>query len=85
VSYPAPFPGSVIRYSFLWSAEAKAGAIEGRKNRRCAIVVAVPAVDTGDMRGVVVPVTHSAPQDPAASIEVPHAVRVALGLGEARS
>jgi hypothetical protein len=69
----------------LWSTEAKAGATEGRKDRPCAIVVAVPAVDTGDTRVVVVPVTHSAPQDPAASFEVPHAVGVALGLGEARS
>jgi hypothetical protein len=26
----------VIRYSFLWSHEAKAGASEGRKDRPCA-------------------------------------------------
>ena len=32
------------------------------------------------MRVAVVPVTHSAPDDPAASIELPQAVKAALGL-----
>jgi hypothetical protein len=80
VSYPAPLPGLVIRFSFLWSREARAGATEGRKDRPCAIVVAVPRGEAGDLRVAVVPVTHSAPDDPAASIELPQAVKVALGL-----
>jgi hypothetical protein len=33
VSFPAPKPGLVIRYSFLWSHEADAGAVEGAKDR----------------------------------------------------
>jgi len=80
VSYPAPLPGLVICFSFLWSREARAGATEGRKDRPCAIVVAVPRDEAGDLRVAVVPVTHSAPDDPAASIELPQAVKAALGL-----
>jgi hypothetical protein len=80
MTYPAPFPGLVIRYSFLWSREAKAGETSGRKDRPCAIVVAVPRDEFGDTRVVVVPVTHVAPKDPAAAIELPAAVKAALGL-----
>ena len=40
MTLPVPLPGLVIRYSFLWSREARAGATEGRKDRPCAIVVA---------------------------------------------
>ena len=42
MTFPAPVPGLVIRYSFLWSREARTGATEGRKDRPCAIVVAIP-------------------------------------------
>jgi hypothetical protein len=80
VTYPPPLPGLVIRYSFLWSHEAKAGASEGRKDRPCAIVVAVPRNQHGDIRVVVVPVTHTAPADPETSLALPQAVRTALGL-----
>jgi hypothetical protein len=80
VTYPAPLPGLVIRYSFLWSREARGGATEGRKDRPCAIVVAVPRDEHGDMRVAVVPITHTAPQDPGTSIALPVAVKTALGL-----
>ena len=80
MTYPAPLPGLVIRYSFLWSREARAGATEGRKDRPCAIVVAVPSNEHGDTRVVVVPVTHTAPLDPATAIALPATVKAALGL-----
>lgn len=38
MSYPEPKPGLVIRYSFLWSHEAEAGADEAAKDRPLAIV-----------------------------------------------
>ncbi len=47
MSYPTPVPGLVIRFSFLWSTEAKSGVEEGRKDRPCAIVVAVPKAKQG--------------------------------------
>ena len=80
MTYPVPLPGLVIRYSFLWSQEARSGATEGRKDRPCAIVVAMPRDPHGDMRVAVVPVTHTAPDDPATSIALPASVMTTLGL-----
>jgi len=67
----------VIRYSFLWSREARTGAAEGRKDRPCAIVVATPRDRNGNVRVVVVPITHA---DPAAAIALPPAVKASLGM-----
>ena len=78
MTFPAPVPGLVIRYSFLWSREARTGATEGA--RPCAIVVAIPKDEHGDTRVVVVPVTRSAPLDPTTSLQLPSAVKTALGL-----
>ena len=89
MTYPAPLPGLVIRYSFLWSREAKAGSLEGRKDRPCAIIVAVPQAGTDGPQVAVVPVTHSPPAEdaggPATSLELPGDVRAALDLGPERS
>ena len=85
MTFPAPLPGLVIRYAFLWSGEAASGATEGRKDRPCAIVVAAPRSETGGTRVVVVPITHTAPDDPGTSIPIPAQVRVDLGLDTAPS
>jgi hypothetical protein len=80
VRIPAPRPGLVIRYAFLWSHERDAGDDEASKDRPCAIVVAVP----GDLRTIVAPITHLEPEDASASIEIPNAVCRHLGLDESR-
>ena len=80
MSFPAPVPGLVIRYSFLWGNEAESGATEGAKDRPCAIVVATPSAETGEIRALVVPVTHAEPGDLSASMELPAAAAKALGL-----
>jgi hypothetical protein len=79
MTFPAPKPGLVIRYSFLWSHEAAAGADEGAKDRPCAIVVAARTVD-GEIRTIVAPITHLEPDDLEASIELPAAVSRMLKL-----
>ncbi len=84
MSIPSPKPGLVIRYSFLWSSEHEAGAAEGKKDRPCAIVVAVPQGDSGQVRTVVAPITHASPSDPTTSLEVPANVCRSLGLDGAR-
>lgn len=84
MSIPTPKPGLVIRYSFLWSSEHEAGAAEGKKDRPCAIVVAVPQGDSGQVRTVVAPITHAAPNDPSTSLEVPANVCRSLGLDVGR-
>jgi hypothetical protein len=84
MTFPAPKPGLVIRYSFLWSHEAAAGADEGAKDRPCAIVVAARLVDC-DIRTIVAPITHLEPDDPETSLELPAAVSKMLKLdGERR-
>ncbi len=83
---PEPQPGLVISYSFLWSEEAEQGQVEGRKDRPCAIVVALEGVEPSRPKQVaVVPITHSPPSDPAAAIEIPQRVKAHLGLDSERS
>ena len=77
---PQPRVGLVIRYSFLWSHEARDGAAEGRKDRPAAIVVATQKDEYGDIRVIVAPITHEHPSDPAASLEIPPQVIRSLGL-----
>jgi hypothetical protein len=84
VRLPAPRPGLVIRYSFLWSHEADAGAEEAAKDRPCAIVVAARSDENGDIRTIVAPITQTPPEDPADSIEIPPDVCRRLNLDSGR-
>jgi hypothetical protein len=84
VTWPAPKPGLVIRYSYLWTKEARAGREEGVKDRPCAIVLAIG--DAQDrMRVIVLPITHTAPQPPHEGIELPQPTKARLGLDGERS
>jgi hypothetical protein len=69
----------VVRYSFLWSSEAKAGETEGRKDRPCVIVTAVKRIADGRLRVRVLPITHR-PSEPGRSVAVPPKVKRYLGL-----
>lgn len=80
MTLPAPRPGLMIRYGFLWSHEAEKGADEAAEDRPCAIVVAARSDPRGDIRTIVAPVTHTPPDDPAISIEIPPDVCRMLGL-----
>lgn len=84
MSWPEPKPGLVIRYSYLWRAEARQGREEGVKDRPCAIVVVVAQQD-GRKRVLALPVTHSQPTDLKYAIELPPATKRRLGLDEERS
>ena len=81
---PAPRPGLVIRYSFLWSHEAGVGAEEAAKDRPCAIVVTAAPDQNGDIRTIVAPITHTPPDNPADSIEIPPDVCRMLNLDSDR-
>lgn len=84
MSLPAPRPGLVIRYSYLWAREADAGQEEGVKDRPCAIVLVV--FEEGDrMRVRVLPVTHSPPRNPQDAFEIPEVTKTQLGLDTERS
>jgi hypothetical protein len=84
VSLPEPKPGLVIRYSFLWSHERDKGAVEGSKDRPCAIVLAMRRVENGLVQVVVAPITHSPPPDEDASVEIPAPTSLGLGLDDRR-
>ena len=84
MSFPEPYAGLVIRYSYLWKREFDAGREEGTKDRPCAIVMTVVDED-GDKEVLVLPVTHSPPADPADAIEIPAATKTRLGLDGERS
>lgn len=85
MALPAPEPGLVIRYSYLWQKEFMAGQEEGVKDRPCAIVAAIQTDDVCRQRVLVLPVTHSQPDNVEISIEIPPGVKKHLGLDEERS
>jgi hypothetical protein len=84
VTWPAPRPGLVIRYSYLWYREAQAGQEEGQKDRPCAVVVAF-ADEKGQTGVYALPITHSAPANSEDAIEIPAVVKARLGLDGERS
>ena len=75
---------SSFGYSYRWKREFDAGREEGTKDRPCAIVMTVVDED-GDKEVLVLPVTHSPPDDPADAIEIPAATKSRLGLDGERS
>jgi mRNA-degrading endonuclease toxin of MazEF toxin-antitoxin module len=86
--FPEPQAGLVISYSYLWFEEFESGQVEGRKDRPCAVILAVDVPDKASRyrkRVVVVPITHAAPRDPGVAVEIPGAVKNHLGLDSERS
>ena len=81
MSLPIPRPGLVIRYSYLWAREHAEGREEGVKDRPCAVLVAT-RTDQGDLRVIVLPITHAPPGDPEAAVEIPPATKRRLGLDD---
>src|SRR5579859_6181226 len=71
----------VVRYSFLWSSQARAGEIEGRKDRPCVVITAVRRSPDGRYRVRVLPMTHR-PSEAARSIEILPKVKRHLGLDD---
>jgi len=82
---PAPEPGLVISYAYLWHFEHQKGREEGRKNRPGVILLAVDRAEDQSASVIVLPITHLAPDDPASAVEIPAAVKRHLGLDDDRS
>jgi hypothetical protein len=81
---PKPVPGLVIRYSYLWANEYDAGREEGRKDRPCAVIVAVESAE-GTTSVVVLPISYSPPAGAVPAIEIPQDTKRRLGLDDERS
>jgi hypothetical protein len=84
MAIPTPEAGLVICYAYLWHYEHQAGQDEGRKDRPSVIVLAVERADDATIV-TVLPVTHNAPDNPDAAVEIPAPVKRHLGLDDARS
>lgn len=82
MAIPAPYPGLVVRYAYLWHRQFRDGREEGEKDRPCAIIL-VAETDQNDPRVTVVPITHSPPNDPTFAVELPPATRRRLDLDDA--
>ena len=84
MSWPAPRPGLVVRYSYLWESEASQGREEGTKDRPCAVILVI--LREGDHPIVrVLPITHAPPADLADALEIPPPTQERLGLDSDRS
>ena len=82
MKFPAPVPGLVIRYAFLWKEDHDRGRYEASKDRPCAIVLSARRKDSEAIQVVVAPITHAEPKpdDASTSLEMPAAVARELGL-----
>ncbi len=85
VSLPAPLPGLVIRYRYLWADDAVGGVEEGDKVRPAAIVMAVDPPGTNAARVFVLPITHTVPLRDTQAMEIPASVCRSAGLDAARA
>jgi hypothetical protein len=79
---PNPEPGLVIPYTYLWHREHEAGREEGRKDGPSVIVLAVERDADGATIVTVLPITHSAPANPASAVEIPLPIKRHLGLND---
>ena len=83
MALPAPKPGLVVRYDYLWTHEAAAGRDQGKTRPACLIAATDPA--TRPRYVVLLPITHTPPGGDSAAIEIPARVRRALGLDDTPS
>lgn len=81
MNLPAPRPGLVICYSYLWADEYGRGREEGLKDRPCAIVAARQIVEGREVI-TVLPVTHRQPANPADGLEIPAPLKWHLGMDD---
>lgn len=82
---PAPEPGLVVSYAYLWHYEHEAGQDEARKDRPAVILLTVERQGDETTAVIVLPITHTPPAEPGSAVEIPPAVKRHLGLDEDRS
>jgi hypothetical protein len=85
MAIPDPEIGLVIHFNYLWKREHDHGRDNARYPRPCAIVLAQRRRADGTVMVIVVPITHSAPDNDTRAVEIPFAVKRHLGLDDQRS
>lgn len=84
MTLPAPFPGLVIHYGYLWHDQHRRGLEEGNKLRPSVVVLATRQDDGGTVV-IVAPITHAAPRKDGDAVEIPPSTKRRLGLDDDRS
>jgi hypothetical protein len=77
---PAPEPGLVIRFNYLWRREQLAGGENARYPRPCAVVLMLRRDVDGTLLVLVAPITHSPPVGEVSALRLPERVKAYLGL-----
>jgi hypothetical protein len=85
MAIPDPEPGLVVHFNYLWGREHDRGREEARYARPCAIVLSYRRATDGAVIVMLAPITHSPPQPGDEAIDIPPAVKRALGLDDQRS
>ena len=80
MTLPAPSPGLVVRYDYLWSRESAQGRSQGKDRPACIVVASDSSARPQFV--VLLPITHSPPRDGDVGIEIPPRVRRAIGLDD---
>lgn len=83
MALPEPRPGLVIRYDYLWAHEAAAGRDQGKERPACLVAASDSPIRPRFV--VILPITHTPPDDTTVGVEIPARVRQALGLDDAAS
>jgi len=73
----------VFRYDYVWSREAAAGRLQGKDRPACLVVAGDALVSPRFV--VILPITHSPPDELTVAVEIPARVKTAIGLDDARS
>ena len=80
MQFPAPEPGLVIRFNYLWRREQQEGRDNARYARPCAVVLTVRREADGNLMTLVAPITHSPPTNETVALRLPDRVKAHLGL-----
>jgi len=80
---PEPRPGLVIRYDYVWTREAATGLDQGKERPVCLVAATDPAASPRFV--VLLPITHTPPDNATVGVAIPAKVREALGLDDAPS
>jgi hypothetical protein len=83
VPLPEPKPGLIFRYDYLWSREAAVGRDQGKERPAC-LVAALDSLMTPRFV-VILPITHTPPDQETVGVAIPAKVCRALGLDDAPS
>lgn len=80
MALPAPEPGLVVRYDYLWSHEARLGQDHGKDRPTCLVAATDSSVRPRHV--LLLPITHTPPSGATVGIAIPPEVKRAIGLDD---